>query len=70
MYYNTCHRKWITTINKEGKCIFAYRSKNELVTAIKRDLFILDNPHLHYKLNFKWDEKEIKTWKEYFNMTE
>jgi len=68
MYYSERDGIWITTINKDGKCIFRYRNKDETITAKKRDLHILDNPHLHYKLNFEWDENEIKIWKEYFSI--
>ena len=53
MCYDVRCKKWITTIKKGGKCIFVYRNKNELITAKKRDLYILNNPDLHYKLNFK-----------------
>lgn len=43
----------------------AYSTKSEEYAARLRDIFILlNNPDSHYKLNFKWETKDIDHWKE------
>ena len=50
-----------------GKYILISIECDEYITARKRDLYIIMNyPDEHYKLNFTWEEEDIKNWKTTF----
>ena len=61
------YKGWICRLRTNRKVVFHFQNKNEIVAARKRDLYIMDHPETHYKLNFKWTKKDIKIWREYFN---
>lgn len=68
VYYYNKSKKWISRTFNENKIIFYCQSISEKVVAVKRDLFILDNPQYHYKLNFKWDKEMTKLWREFIEL--
>ena len=51
-------------IKFRGCVVFRCYSQNEIVCAVTRDLYIIDNlVDQHYKLNFNWEETDIFNWK-------
>lgn len=51
--------------NKEK--VFSFRNKDEIITARRRDLFIIMNLDIdRYKLNFDWTDGEIEYWENFF----
>lgn len=59
---------YIASVSKNGKKLFTYHNKCDLIGARYRDLYIIK--HLkddHYKLNFEWDEDDIRYWTTYFD---
>lgn len=64
VYYNKKQKKWETNIVKNNKNIFNKKYDDEEYAARSRDIFILENlKDDHYKLNFKWNDREISEWK-------
>ena len=69
VYFDKRSNKWMAQIMKNGKSIFHKSTKFEIIAARAHDLFILENlKDDHYKLNFIWDEFEIKIWKEFLRL--
>jgi len=56
--------KWKSQIKIDGIVIQIGHDKKEINAAKRRDLFILENlTDEHFKLNFEWNEDDIKKWK-------
>jgi len=69
VHFCNTYKFYIAKISKCGKNVLYIQNRNELMVAKIRDLFILSKlQNDHYKLNFKWNDKEIKIWKTYYNI--
>lgn len=68
MHFHNGANRWISKIWNGSKNIFHCGDKIELVVVAKRDLFLLENPQYHYKLNLNWDNEMIKMWKEFVEL--
>lgn len=73
IYNGVCFGKrantFFASVSKNGEKIFTYHNKYDWIAARRRDLYIIE--HLkddHHKLNFEWDDAEIKLWKDYFDI--
>lgn len=54
---------WRGVINKDNKTIYDIKDKDEILSAIRRDLYILKElKDDNYTLNFIWTIKEIEEW--------
>lgn len=72
IYNGVCYiervKSYIASVCKNGDKIFTYRNKYDWIAARRRDLYIME--HLkddHYKLNFEWDDDDIRYWTTYFD---
>jgi hypothetical protein len=68
VHFHNGANRWISKIWNGSKNIFHCGDKIELVVVAKRDLFLLENPQYHYKLNLNWDNEMIKMWKEFVEL--
>ncbi|AYV76846.1 MAG: HNH endonuclease [Barrevirus sp.] len=61
--YNQDRQKWRGDVTVNYKTVFTCLLTDEDFCARSRDLYILKNlKNEHFKLNFKWDEKDIIDW--------
>jgi hypothetical protein len=62
---------WKSNLAHNNKDMFNLEFGTEEKAARYRDLYIINNlPDTHYKLNFKWNEQDIKKWQEQFKYTQ
>jgi hypothetical protein len=60
---------WKVEVMRERKVVFRKTYKTEEYAARARDLYIIINlPNTLYKMNFKWNEEDIKKWKKILDM--
>lgn len=64
MSYNITEKTWVSRICFDGNLIYIGRDDNDIYSARRRDLFIMEIfPDQCYKLNFEWSDTDIKEWK-------
>jgi len=62
------NNSWRATVINDGKKVFSETYTDEEAAARARDVYIIEQMKgSHYKLNFKWTDNDLITWKKQLN---